>query len=71
MSLTKKQIDMAARLYSLAIVANADSGGAETEDQCSVMDRSREFAMAALDRLGYDRLNLLTLQQCIDAVCEG
>ena len=71
MSLTKKRIDKAARLYSLAIVANADSGGAENEDECSVMDRARELATAALERLGYSPLDLLTIQQCIDAARKG
>ncbi|AQH05630.1 hypothetical protein A9R05_42170 (plasmid) [Burkholderia sp. KK1] len=71
MSLTKKQIDKAARLYSLAIVANADSGGAENELETDVMDRSREFATAALARLGYDRFDLVTIQQCIDAARKG
>lgn len=71
MALTKKQIDRAGRLYGLAVVANADSGGAENDDETKVMDRSREFATAALARLGYDRFALVTIQQCIDAARKG
>ncbi|HIH2744983.1 TPA: hypothetical protein ACYLN4_000652 [Burkholderia lata] len=67
MALTKKQIDKAGRLYGLAVVANGDAGGAENEDETNVMERSREFATAALARLGYDRFDLVTIQQCIDA----
>jgi hypothetical protein len=41
MSLTKRQIDKAGRLYGLAMAALADSGGTESEAEMAVMDRSR------------------------------
>lgn len=68
MALTKRQIRKAARLYGLAMAAHTDSVGATTDDEMSVMNRSRELAEAALSALGYDKAQLVTIQDCITAV---
>ncbi|SEU40153.1 hypothetical protein SAMN03159335_06211 [Burkholderia cepacia] len=68
MALTKRQTLKAARLYGLAMAAYTDSIGAETDDESRVLEVSRELAEAALARLGYDKSQLVTIQQCISAV---
>jgi hypothetical protein len=68
MALTKKQVIKAARLYGLAMAAHADAGGAETDDETHVMHASQAIAEAALARLGYEKFELFTLQDCIAAV---
>lgn len=68
MGLTKRQTLKAARLYGLAMVAHTDNIGAETDDELRVMEASRAIAEAALARLGYDKSQLVTIQQCVSAV---
>ncbi|UEC05425.1 hypothetical protein [Burkholderia vietnamiensis] len=67
MSLTKQQATKAGRLYGLAMVALSD-GVAMDVDEMRVMQASREQAEAALARLGYDKSQLLTIGDCIEAV---
>jgi hypothetical protein len=67
MALTKMQVLKAARLYGLAMAAHADSGGSETDDETRVMWASQERAESALARLGYDKSQLVTIQDCIRA----
>lgn len=67
MSLTKAQINRAARLYSLAVVAHANAAAAADEDGALVMEVARSAACEALERLGHEAGDLLTLEACIDA----
>lgn len=68
MSLTKRQIERAGRLYGLAMAAHSDAAGAESQIEAAVMARASAIASAALARLGFDRSELLTVGDCIDAV---
>ena len=68
MSLTKRQITKASRLYSLAVVANCDLGGAFGDDEDAVAQAAIEKARADLDRLGFDPGQLSSLESCINAV---
>ncbi|MGF6575084.1 hypothetical protein ABH945_007213 [Paraburkholderia sp. GAS333] len=71
MALTKAQIAKAARLYSLAMAALGDAGGAQTDDETQIMYASQGRAEAALARLGYGKSQLLTIWDCIHAVCKA
>lgn len=65
--LSSKQIAKAARLYSLALAAHA--GGAEDgEVQAAVKQAARDAAHEALGRLGFEADQLVTLEDCINAV---
>lgn len=68
MALTKRQVKDAAKLYSLSMAAHADAGGAETDEAMHVMHTSQALAEAALARLGYEKAELVTIQDCIAAV---
>ncbi|MGF6440275.1 hypothetical protein [Paraburkholderia youngii] len=70
-ALTKKQTLKAARLFGLAMAAHAEAGGAQTADEACVMHTSHEIAEAALARLGYEKAQLLTIQDCINAALNG
>lgn len=67
MTLTKRQTEKAGRLYSLAMAAHADGVGMD-DDEIRVMEVSRMRAEAALASLGFDKSELLTIRDCIDAV---
>jgi hypothetical protein len=71
MTLTPKQIDKAGRLLGLAMAAHADSGGATSDDESAVMDRSRDIAIAALARIGFAPSDLMSVSDCIIAVRNG
>lgn len=72
MPLTKRQIQKAARLYSLAMIALTDGGGdAENEamatDENAVRVAAAQTATIALARLGFEPAQLVTISHCIDA----
>jgi hypothetical protein len=67
MPLTKAQIKRAARLYSLAVVAHANAAAASDEDGALVMDAARTAACDAIERLGHEAGDLLTLEACLTA----
>lgn len=67
MPLTNKQTTKAARLYSLALVAHV-GGVTDSEDQDAVKAAARSAALDALERLGFEAGQLLTLEDCIKAV---
>lgn len=65
-SLTKRQLSFAATLYSLAVTAHADSGGAENEDETRVMILCSERAEARLNNMGYELGDVNSIAQCIE-----
>lgn len=65
------EVTEAARIYSLALVANMDGGGAETHEQTRVVQRAIDRARTELARLGLDWAALPTLQACIDVAKRG
>lgn len=67
MSLTKAQIKRAAKLYSLAVVAHANAAAADDEDGGLVMEAARTAACEAIERLGHEAGDLLTLEACVIA----
>ncbi|MDL5034429.1 hypothetical protein QRD43_21175 [Pelomonas sp. APW6] len=68
--LTSKQIAKAARLYSLALAAHV--GGAEDDEaQAAVKQAARDAAHEALGRLGFEAGQLVTVGDCINAVCNS
>lgn len=67
--LTKREIKKAARLYTLMIVAQFDTNGAESEDEIDVISQASDSAIAALNKEFPEFKTFLgTLSQCIDAV---
>lgn len=70
MALTKQQATKAGRLYGLAMAALSD-GVAMDDDEIRVMQASQKLAETALARLGFDKSQLLTIRDCIEAACNS
>lgn len=63
---TKKQVEKAAKLYALAVIAHTDGGGSSEEGDC-MRSIAIEKAKRELKRLGYDAADLLTEVDCLQA----
>lgn len=63
--LNKRQIERAARLFSLAVVAHLDSG--DDEVASAVVDHARERAQARLLAMGHEPGDVTTINECIAA----
>ncbi|HIH2745224.1 TPA: hypothetical protein ACYLN4_000902 [Burkholderia lata] len=66
MAIGKRAINRAAKIYGLALVANIDGAGADTDDQHEVVQKARENAIQALASMGIDAVDVLSIQHCID-----
>lgn len=69
-AMTTKQINFAAKLYSLSQVALLDEGNVENNEQVKVLRQAVKRARAALERMGFSQ-GFATLQDCIDVAKES
>ncbi|KVN83439.1 hypothetical protein [Burkholderia ubonensis] len=63
--MNKRTTARAARLYSLALAALMDNGGAETEEEAAVVQAASDAAEAKLAAMGLTVGDVVTLQHCI------
>jgi hypothetical protein len=69
--LNQRQVARAARLYSLAKVAQMDTGGCESDVQDAVVELAVSNARRDLELQGFGGTELHGLQQIIDVVKNG
>lgn len=60
--MTRKHLNLAARLYSLAAVAHLDGG--ETDDAHAIIARAAEAAALELGKLGVSPAEVRTVEEC-------
>lgn len=60
--MTPAALNLAVRLYSLALLAHMDAGGAETPDEMKVLDRATGTTRRRPERMGYDWMQVDSLQ---------
>lgn len=65
--MTYSQRVKAAQLFSLAVIANGDGGGAKTEEEQAVIETAGTSARIKLRLMGYNPDKLLTLGDCVKA----
>jgi len=63
--LSRTQINLAAKLYSLSLIAHYDAGGAETDDEDLVINKAIDEAYDKIKSMGFSPAELITLQDCI------
>jgi ribosome-associated translation inhibitor RaiA len=63
--MNKLTLTKAARLYSIAMVAHMDQGGAETEEEAAVVQAAMDAANRKLETMGLTLSDVPTLQHCI------
>jgi len=63
--MNKRTLNRAARIYSLAIIAHMDAGGAENEEESEVCEVAARMAQAKLEAMGLSSTDVPTLQHCI------
>lgn len=65
--LTKKQINFAAKIYSLAVLALYDAGGAESANEIKVVDKAHTDAENKFFKMFPNEECIpVTLKQCIE-----
>lgn len=67
---TKRQVEKAARLWSLALIAHTDVD-CDDEVASAVRSIAVERALTDLQRKGYDPGQLLCERDCLDAVIDA
>jgi enoyl-CoA hydratase/carnithine racemase len=68
--MTRAQLMLAGKLYSLATLAHLDLGDDVSEDEDKVKRNALKRAKSALRRLRVDPSEILTTQDAIDKACE-
>ncbi len=63
--MTRRQLELAAKLYSYATMAHLDLGGADTDDDARVMKLAAKRALTKLRNLGVDRTEVVSIDDAI------
>ncbi|VWC40000.1 hypothetical protein BLA23254_06892 [Burkholderia lata] len=68
--MNKRTVVRAARLYSIAVVALMDNGGAETAEEIAVVQAAADAARAKLDAMRLRLGDVRSIRDCI-ALAKG